>query len=64
MSFFTSFLPQLLSSPFLPKATELLEANQPLGKAEWTAPEIEKINELIPGAITTKVTRRRHGRGA
>jgi len=36
------------------KCIELLEANRPLGKAEWTAPEVEKINELIPGCITTK----------
>lgn len=36
------------------KVKELLEAGQPLSKAEWTAPEIEKINELIPGCITTK----------
>ena len=37
------------------KARELLESNQPqpLGKVEWTAPEIEKINELTPGCITT-----------
>jgi obg-like ATPase 1 len=36
------------------KCKELLENNQPLGKATWTAQEIDKINELIPGAITTK----------
>ena len=36
------------------KVEALLAANAPVGKAEWTAPEIEKINELIPGCITTK----------
>ena len=36
------------------KAMELLLSNQPLGKATWTAPEIEKINELIPMCLTTK----------
>lgn len=36
------------------KVTKLLENNKSLSGAEWTAPEIEKINELLPGAITTK----------
>ena len=36
------------------KAMELLTSNQPLGKAVWTASEIDKINELIPGCLTTK----------
>lgn len=36
------------------KAMELLQKNQPLGKAVWTASEIEKINELIPQCLTTK----------
>jgi len=36
------------------KVQELLENNHPIGKAEWTAPEIEKINELIPLCLTTK----------
>ena len=36
------------------KARERLEASLPLSKTEWTAPEVEKINELIPGCITTK----------
>jgi len=36
------------------KVQQLLEASHPLAQAEWTAPEVEKINELIPGAITTK----------
>ena len=30
---------------------QLLEASHPLAQAEWTAPEVEKINELIPGAV-------------
>lgn len=36
------------------KVKELLENGHPLGKADWTGPEIEKINELIPECITTK----------
>jgi obg-like ATPase 1 len=37
------------------KCQELLENNQPLAKgSEWTAVEVEKINELIPGCITLK----------
>jgi obg-like ATPase 1 len=37
------------------KVEEMLENNQPLAKGcEWTAPEVEKINELIPGCITLK----------
>jgi obg-like ATPase 1 len=37
------------------KCQEMLENNQPLAKGcEWTAPEVEKINELIPGCITLK----------
>jgi obg-like ATPase 1 len=32
------------------KVQEMLENNQPLAKGcEWTAPEVDKINELIPG---------------
>ncbi|RHY54700.1 hypothetical protein DYB30_009616 [Aphanomyces astaci] len=34
---------------------ELLEANKSIAsKNDWTAPEVDKINELIPAAITTK----------
>jgi len=37
------------------KCQQMLEDNQPLAKGcEWTAPEVEKINELIPGCITLK----------
>jgi obg-like ATPase 1 len=37
------------------KCQEMLEQSQPLAKGcEWTAPEVEKINELIPGCITLK----------
>lgn len=37
------------------KCQEMLENNQPLAKGhEWTASEVEKINELIPGCITLK----------
>jgi obg-like ATPase 1 len=36
------------------KCAELLAANQPVGKATWTAPEIERINEWLPGLITIK----------
>jgi len=37
------------------KVQEMLESNQPLAKGcDWTAPEVEKINELIPGCITLK----------
>jgi len=36
------------------KVQDLLENNHPVGKAEWTAPEIEKINELVPFCITIK----------
>jgi obg-like ATPase 1 len=37
------------------KCQEMLENNQPLAKGhDWTAPEVEKINELIPGCITLK----------
>jgi obg-like ATPase 1 len=37
------------------KAQEMLENHKPLAKGhEWTAPEVEKINELIPGCITLK----------
>jgi obg-like ATPase 1 len=36
------------------RVKELLEANKPLRGAEWTAAEIEKINELVPACITTK----------
>jgi len=37
------------------KVQDMLEKNQPLRKGcEWTAPEVEKINELIPGCITLK----------
>jgi len=42
-------LPQLFFS-VLDKVTELLEQNKPIASnADWTAPEVEKINELIPG---------------
>lgn len=37
------------------KVQEMLENSQPLRKCcEWTAPEVEKVNELIPGCITLK----------
>merc|ERR1719470_700997 len=36
------------------KAQELLDKGHPLGKATWTAAEIEMINLKMPGAITTK----------
>jgi obg-like ATPase 1 len=36
------------------RVKELLESNNPIGKADWTAEEIEKINEIIPLCITTK----------
>jgi len=39
------------------KVQTMLENNQPLAKGcEWTAPEVDKINELIPGCITLKPT--------
>jgi obg-like ATPase 1 len=39
------------------KVQAMLENNQPLAKGcEWTAPEVDKINELIPGCITLKPT--------
>lgn len=41
----------------LDKVQALLEQNQPLAKGcVWTAPEVDKINELIPGCITLKPT--------
>jgi obg-like ATPase 1 len=36
------------------RCAELLRNNQPIGKAGWNAAEIEKINEVIPQALTTK----------
>lgn len=37
------------------RCQEMLENNKPLAKGyDWTAPEVEKINELIPGCITLK----------
>lgn len=36
------------------RCAELLANNQPIGKATWNAAEIEKINELLPQALTTK----------
>lgn len=37
------------------KWQEMLENNQPLAEGwEWTAPEVEKINEHIPGCFTLK----------
>jgi len=39
------------------KVQTMLENNQPLAKGcEWTAPEVDKINELIPECITLKPT--------
>jgi obg-like ATPase 1 len=39
----------------LDKVQDMLERDQPLRKGcVWTAPEVEKINELIPGCITLK----------
>lgn len=50
----TMKLPPLFFS-VMDKVQELLEDSHPLRKAcEWTAPEVEKINELIPGCITLK----------
>ena len=49
----TMKLPPLFFS-VMDKVQALLESNQVLSKAVWTAPEIEKINELIPQCITTK----------
>jgi obg-like ATPase 1 len=36
------------------RCEELLKSNQPIGKATWNAAEIEKINEILPQALTTK----------
>lgn len=36
------------------RVQELLDKNQILSKQEWTAYEVEKINELMPRLITTK----------
>ena len=50
----TMKLPPLFFTVF-DKVTEMLENNKPLGKGHaWTAPEVEKINELIPECITLK----------
>jgi obg-like ATPase 1 len=50
----TMKLPPLFFS-VMDKVEEMLENSQPLRKGcEWTAPEVEKINELIPGCITLK----------
>jgi obg-like ATPase 1 len=50
----TMKLPPLFFTVF-DKVQEMLENSQPLAKGcEWTAPEVEKINELIPGCITLK----------
>jgi obg-like ATPase 1 len=50
----TMKLPALFFTVF-DKVQEMLEKSQPLAKGcEWTAPEVEKINELIPGCITLK----------
>lgn len=38
----------------LDKVQTLLEQHQPVATGcVWTVPEVEKINELIPGCITT-----------
>jgi obg-like ATPase 1 len=50
----TMKLPPLFFS-VMDKVQEMLEKSQPLAKGcVWTAPEVEKINELIPGCITLK----------
>jgi len=36
------------------KVQELLENNRAISSAEWTTPEVEKINELLPQLITSK----------
>lgn len=36
------------------KCMEMLKANKPIGKGTWNAAEIEKINELLPQALTIK----------
>lgn len=36
------------------KVDTMLAANQMLSNAEWTAPEVDKLNELIPLCITLK----------
>ena len=46
-------LPPLFFS-VLDKVQEVLENNKPIFAHEWSAVEIEKINELVPGCITTK----------
>jgi len=52
----TMKLPPMFFS-VMDKVQTMLENNQPLAKGcEWTAPEVEKINELIPGCITLKPT--------
>jgi obg-like ATPase 1 len=50
----TMKLPPLFFS-VMDKVEEMLKNSQPLAKGcEWTAPEVGKINELIPGCITLK----------
>ena len=50
----TMKLPPLFFS-VMDKVQDMLENNQPLAKGcEWTAPEVDKINELISGCITLK----------
>mmetsp|Transcript_33778 Transcript_33778/g.60774 ORF Transcript_33778/g.60774 Transcript_33778/m.60774 type:complete len:407 (-) Transcript_33778:38-1258(-) len=52
----TMKLPPLFFS-VMDKVIDMLEKNQPLAKGcVWTAPEVDKINELIPGCITLKPT--------
>lgn len=36
------------------RVLELLENSKPIAGAEWTAAEVEKINEVMPQCITTK----------
>lgn len=49
----TMKLPALFFS-VMDKIIALLEENKPIIAGDWTSPEVEKINELIPNAITTK----------
>jgi obg-like ATPase 1 len=36
------------------KVTKMLESNKSLSGGDWTPAEVEKINEILPGALTTK----------
>jgi obg-like ATPase 1 len=50
----TMKLPPLFFA-LMDKVQDMLESSLPLAKGcDWTPPEVEKINELIPGCITLK----------